>query len=55
MRTDGEWEWVFVQNYTDSEQSIGLAEIFHNAVSGEKVEKQLALAPWGCEVLVRAL
>ena len=54
-RTDGEWEWVFVQNYTDQEQRIALADRFHNAVSGEQVEKQLRLAAWGCEVLMRAL
>lgn len=54
-RTDGEWEWIFVQNYTDVEQSIMLTDRFHNAVSGEEVENQLMLAAWGCEVLVRAL
>ncbi|MGL5240544.1 MAG: beta-galactosidase, partial [Kluyvera ascorbata] len=54
-RTDGEWEWVFVQNYTDLEQRIALADRFQNAVSGEQVEKQLRLAAWGCEVLMRAL
>ena len=54
-RSDGEWEWVFVQNYTDSEQTISLADTFHNAVSGEKVENSLTLAAWGCEVLTRAL
>ena len=54
-RTDGEWEWVFVQNFTDGEQTIGLTDIFHNAVSGEKAENSLTLMPWGCEVLTRAL
>ncbi len=54
-RTDGEWEWVFVQNYTDAEQTLALTAVFHNALSGEKVETELALAPWGCEVLTREL
>lgn len=52
-RTDGEREWVFVQNYTGHGQALTLPGVWYNAVSGEKMEKHFKLVPRGCEVLVR--
>ena len=54
-RTDGESEWVFVQNYTDQEQRITPPAGWHNAISGQAAGDTLVMAAWGCEVLVRAL
>ncbi|EHE5102599.1 beta-galactosidase [Salmonella enterica] len=54
-RTDGEREWVFVQNYTGYYQEFTLPDIWYNAVSSEKMENHLTLTPWDCEVLVRRL
>lgn len=54
-RTDGEREWVFVQNYTGYRQELDLSDVWYNAVSGEKMENRLTLVPRGCEVLVRNL
>ncbi|RIQ13269.1 beta-galactosidase trimerization domain-containing protein, partial [Salmonella enterica] len=33
-RTDGEREWVFVQNYTGDRQELDLSVVLYNAVSG---------------------
>lgn len=54
-RTDGEREWVFVQNYTGYDQKLALPGVWYNAVPGEKRENRLKLIPRGCEVLVRNL
>lgn len=54
-RTDGNQEWVFVQNYTAHVQNVVLPGAWRVAETGKACSQELELAPWGCEVLEREI
>ena len=54
-RTDGESEFIVVQNYSAVEQSLTLPAEFLDMVDKQTVQGSLTLAPWGSCVLTRRL
>lgn len=54
-RTDGESEFIVVQNYSAVEQSLTLPAEFLDMVDKQTVQGSLTLAPWGSRVLTRRL
>ncbi|OAT22063.1 beta-galactosidase [Buttiauxella noackiae ATCC 51607] len=54
-RTDGESEFIVVQNYSALEQSVTLPAEFLDMVGKQTVQGNLTLAPWGSRVLNRRL
>ncbi|WP_034458046.1 beta-galactosidase [Buttiauxella noackiae] len=54
-RTDGESEFIVVQNYSALEQSVTLPAEFLDMVGKQTVQGNLILAPWGSRVLNRRL
>lgn len=54
-RTDGQQEFVFVQNYGRQEAYLQLPHAYQDAVSGETLTGQLALPRFAVRVLQRAI
>jgi beta-galactosidase len=54
FRSDGNHDFVFLQNYSDVSKSFSLApEKFDDLLTGKKVAPLLKLAPFGVRVLKR--
>lgn len=53
-RSDGEQEFVFVQNFANAERLVTLPGGHSDMVSGEALSDSLVLPPFGCRVLRRA-
>lgn len=54
-RTDGESEFIVVENYSDKTQTLTLPTSFINMVTKQSVEGNITLAPWGSQVLTRRI
>ena len=52
-RTDGEQEFVFVQNYTGQPKTVSLPASYQEMTTGETLQGSLELAAYGCRVLSR--
>ncbi|XBS70011.1 beta-galactosidase [Acerihabitans sp. KWT182] len=52
-RTDGEQEFIFIQNYTDVSKTLNLPAIYTDMVDNQPLQGDLTLSPWGCRVLTR--
>ena len=54
-RTDGESEFIVVENYSDKTQTLRLPAAFIDMVSRQSVEGDITLSPWGSRVLTRRI
>jgi len=54
-RTDGESEFVVVENYSAKTQTLTLPAAFIDMVTQQPVEGDITLAPWGSQVLTRRI
>ncbi|HEJ9095034.1 TPA: beta-galactosidase [Serratia odorifera] len=54
-RSDGESEFIIVQNYSDRAKSVTLPAIYQDMSDGETLQGELPLGPWGCRVITRRL
>ncbi|CAI0762978.1 Beta-galactosidase BglY [Serratia proteamaculans] len=54
-RTDGESEFVIVQNYSDNVKKLSLPAIYVDMADNQTQQGEMVLAPWGCRVLTRRL
>ncbi len=54
-RTDGEQEFVFVQNYTGLPKTVSLPASYQEMTTGETLQGSLDLAAYGCRVLSRPI
>jgi beta-galactosidase len=54
-RTDGESEFVIVQNYSDKVKKLSLPAIYVDMADNQTQQGEMVLAPWGCRVLTRRL
>ena len=52
-RTDGESEFIVVQNYSNKAQTLTLPATFIDMVTEQSVEGNITLSPWGSQVLTR--
>lgn len=53
-RTDGEQNFLFLQNFSDRQQTLTLPEGYEDMVSGMPVAGDINLTAWGCRVLRHA-
>ncbi|KAA8997333.1 beta-galactosidase [Affinibrenneria salicis] len=54
-RTDGESEFIIVQNYTDKRKTVALPAVYDALAEGGQLQGDITLQPWGCRVLSRRL
>ncbi|MCS3432037.1 beta-galactosidase [Klebsiella sp. BIGb0407] len=54
-RTDGESEFIVVENYSAKTQTLKLPAAFIDMVTREAVEGDITLSPWGSQVLTRRI
>ncbi|WP_299998313.1 beta-galactosidase [uncultured Cedecea sp.] len=54
-RTDGESEFIVVENYSDKTQTLALPTAFIDMVTRKPVEGNITLSPWGSQVLTRRI
>ena len=54
-RTDGESEFIVVENYSNDSKSLVLPAVYRDMVDQQPVQGSLTLAPWGSRVLTRYL
>lgn len=54
-RTDGESEFIVVENYSDKTQTLTLPATFIDMVTQQSVEGDITLSPWGSRVLTRRI
>lgn len=54
-RTDGESEFIFVENYSNEQQSLVLPVEYLDMVDKQQVKGVITLDPWGSRVLTRRL
>lgn len=54
-RSDGESEFIVVQNYSEKAKTLHLPVAYQDMVAGEPLGGDLRLPPWGCRVLSRRL
>ena len=52
-RSDGEQEFVFVQNFANAERLVTLPGGHSDMVSGEALSDSLVLPPFGCQMCIR--
>ncbi|QUY51054.1 beta-galactosidase [Serratia plymuthica] len=54
-RTDGESEFIIVQNYSDKAKAVALPAAYTDMSSAHTLQGEMTLAPWGCRILTRKL
>ncbi|WP_038834590.1 beta-galactosidase [Yersinia pseudotuberculosis] len=54
-RTDGESEFIVVENYSNDSKSLVLPAVYRDMGDQQPVQGSLTLAPWGSRVLTRYL
>lgn len=54
-RTDGESEFIIVQNYSDKAKTVELPAVYVDMSDAGTLQGEMALAPWGCRILTRKL
>ncbi|KYQ95847.1 beta-galactosidase [Serratia plymuthica] len=54
-RTDGESEFIIVQNYSDKPKAVELPGEYTDMSNAEALQGEMTLAPWGCRILTRKL
>ncbi|MGO4744861.1 beta-galactosidase [Serratia quinivorans] len=54
-RTDGESEFVIVQNYSDKAKTLALPAAYTDMADDTSQQGEMTLMPWGCRVLTRRL
>lgn len=54
-RSDGESEFIVVQNYSEKTKTLHLPVAYQDMVAGGPLGDDLTLPPWGCRVLSRRL
>ncbi|MGV8927947.1 MAG: beta-galactosidase [Ewingella sp.] len=52
-RTDGESEFIFLQNYTVDSQTIALPDDYKDMVHGGILPRKMTLPAFGCQILTR--
>ncbi len=53
LRTDGESEYIFVQNYTDMIQEVSLGNSYQSFIYDKGEVTQLQLEPYGVQIITR--
>jgi len=54
-RTDGESEFIIVQNYSDKTKAVELPGEYTDMSNAKALQGEMTLAPWGCRILTRKL
>lgn len=54
-RTDGESEFIIVQNYSDKAKAMALPAVYADMSDTATLQGEMTLAPWGCRILTRKL
>ncbi|MBS0849088.1 beta-galactosidase [Citrobacter sp. JGM124] len=54
-RTDGESEFIVVENYSDKTQTLTLPATFVDMVTQQEINGDITLSPWGSQVLTRRI
>ena len=54
-RTDGESEFIIVQNYSDKAKAVELPAVYVDMSDADTLQGEMALVPWGCRILTRKL
>lgn len=54
-RSDGESEFIIVQNYSDKAKSVALPAVYTDMSDAKSLQGEMTLAPWGCRILTRKL
>lgn len=52
-RTDGDSEFIIVQNYSDKAKDVALPAEYVDMTTAVTLQGEMTLAPWGCRILTR--
>lgn len=53
LRTDGEFDYVFIMNFIEKQQTVKLVGIYTDMITGQTMDIQLTLLPYGIKILKR--